>query len=204
MLVRLTMICGGATTATRQGSFPLDEPLESRSLVLAKAMHGALRRADRIWTGPALRARQTAKALSLDASIEPLLADQDHGQWAGKRFEDLQAEQPDGIASWFNDPDAAPHGGESLADVAHRVSGLMDGLIATSGHTIAVTHASVIRAAILHVLGAPLAASGKIDVEPLSITDFRSDGRRWMLRACGVTAPKQRKLSERANGEPNS
>jgi broad specificity phosphatase PhoE len=190
MLVRLTMICNGATAATRQGSFPSDEPLEPRSLTLAKAMRGTLRRADRVWTGPALRARQTAEALSLDASVEPLLADQDHGRWAGKSFVQVQAEEPEAIAAWLADPEAAPHGGESLADVVRRTSDLMRGLIAERGHTVAMTHASVIRAAMLHVLGAPLAAYWKIDIEPLSITDFRSDGRRWVLRASGVTAPK--------------
>ncbi|OBQ75349.1 histidine phosphatase family protein [Mesorhizobium erdmanii] len=193
MLVRLTMICNGATAATRRGSFPLDEPLDPRSLTLAKAMRGMLRRADRVWTAPALRARQTAEALALDGSVDPLLADQDHGSWAGKGFDDVQAQQPEGIAAWLTDPHAAPHGGESLADVAHRSSDFMDRLVAERGHTIALTHASVIRTAILHVLGAPLAASRKIDIEPLSVTDFRSDGRRWVLRACGVTFPKSAK-----------
>ena len=193
MLVRLTMICNGATAATRKGAFPSDEPLEPRSLTLAKGMRGTLRRADRVWTAPALRARQTAEALALDASVEPLLADQDHGSWAGKSFEDVQAEQPESIAAWLSDPNAAPHGGESLADVACRASALMDRLMAEPGHTITLTHASVIRTAIVHVLGAPLAASWTIDIEPLSITDFRSDGRRWVLRACGVPAPKPAK-----------
>jgi broad specificity phosphatase PhoE len=194
MLVRLTMICNGATAATRQGSFPSDEPLEPRSITLAKAMRATLRRADRAWTAPALRARQTADALALDASVEPLLRDQDHGRWAGKGFDEVQAQQPEGIAAWLTDPDAAPHGGVSLASVAHRTSNLMDRLIAERGHTVAITHSSVIRTAILHVLGAPLAACWKIDIEPLSITDFRSDGRRWVLRACGVTAPKPENL----------
>ncbi|WP_027061653.1 histidine phosphatase family protein [Mesorhizobium loti] len=193
MLVRLTMICNGATTATRRAAFPGDEPLEPRSLALAKAMRGTLRRADREWTAPALRARQTAEALALEASVEPLLADQDHGRWAGRSFEEVQAEQPEGIGAWLTEPNAAPHGGESLAEVARRTSDLMDRLMAERGHTIAVTHASIIRTAILHVLGAPLAASWKIDIEPLSITDFRSDGRRWVLRACGVTTPKPSK-----------
>jgi broad specificity phosphatase PhoE len=193
MLVRLTMICHGATAAMRKGMFPLDEPLEPRALALADTMRGTLRHADRVWTSPALRACQTVEALSLRASIEPRLTDQDHGNWAGKSFDELQGEQPDGIAAWLTDPDAAPHGGESLADVARRITGFMDGLIADRGHTIAVTHASVIRTAIVQILGAPLSACRKIDVEPLSITDFRGDGRRWVLRACGVTASKQAK-----------
>lgn len=190
MLVRLTMICSGATAATRRGSFPLDEPLEPRSLTLARAVRGTLRRADRVWVSPGLRARQTAEALSLDASVEPLLADQDHGRWAGRAFEEVRAEDPVGIATWLTDPGAAPNGGESVADVALRAAALMDTLIVQSGHTVTITHAGFIRAAMLHVLGAPLSAYWKIDIEPLSIADFRSDGRRWVLRACGVPNPK--------------
>lgn len=188
MLVRLTMICSGATPATRKGSFPLDEELEPQSLALAATMN--LRRADRVWTSPALRARQTAEATGLQASVEPLLAEQDFGRWAGKSFAEVQALDPDGIAAWLGDAEAAPHGGESLADVARRTASFLYDLIRTSGHTIAVTHASVIRAAIVHVLGAPLSACRRIDVEPLSVTDLRSDGHRWMLRSSGVPVAK--------------
>ncbi|UCI06450.1 histidine phosphatase family protein [Mesorhizobium sp. B1-1-8] len=187
MLARLTMISSGATLATRRGRFAQDEPLEPQALARAGAIAPALRRADRVWTSPALRARQTAEALGLEASLEPRLADQDFGRWAGKSFEAAQAQDPEGIAAWFSDPDAAPHGGEALADVARRGVALMDDLLTQPGHTIAVTHAGVIRAAIVHVLGAPLSSVWKIDLEPLSLTDFRSDGRRWVLRASGVS-----------------
>jgi broad specificity phosphatase PhoE len=194
MLVRLTMICGGATPATRKGAFPLDEGLEPRSLALAGTM--VPRRADRILTSPALRARQIAEAMGIKPSVEPLLAEQDFGHWAGKSFDAVQALNPEGVAAWLGDADAAPHGGESLADVAKRVSGLMDRLIQTSGHTIAVTHAGVIRTAIVHVLGAPLSACRRIDVEPLSLTELRSDGHRWMLRSSGVPVAKPGKVAK--------
>ncbi|MGX5844618.1 histidine phosphatase family protein [Mesorhizobium sp. ArgA1] len=112
---------------------------------------------------------------------------------AGKSFEEVQALEPEGIVAWLSDAEAAPHGGESLADVAKRVSSLIGRLIRTSGHTVAVTHASVIRTAIVLVLGAPLSACRRIDVEPLSLTDFRSDGHRWMLRSTGVPVAKPAK-----------
>lgn len=194
MLVRLTLICSGVTPAMRKGSFPLDEALEPRSLALAAAM--TLRRADRVWTSPAPRARQTAEAMGLQASVEPLLAEQDFGRWAGKGFAEVQALDPNGVAAWLGDAEAAPHGGESLADVARRAASFLDDLIRTSGHTIAVTHASVIRAAIVHVLGAPLSACRRIDVEPLSVTDLRSDGHRWMLRSSGVPVAKPAKSDQ--------
>ena len=202
MLVRLTMICSGATPATRKGSFPLDEALEPQSLALAATM--TLRRADRVWTSAALRARQTAEAMGLKPSVEPLLAEQDFGRWAGKGFAEVQALDPDGITAWLGDGEAAPHGGESLADVARRSASFMDSLIQTSGHTIAVTHASVIRAAIVHVLGAPLAACRRIDVEPLSLTDLRTDGHRWMLRSSGVPVAKPGKSAGPQRDEPET
>ena len=49
-----------------------------------------------------------------------------------------------------------------------------------------MTHAAVIRAAVLIVLDAPASAFWRIDVEPLSLTDLRFDGRRWALRALGL------------------
>ena len=194
MLVRLTMICSGATPATRKGSFPLDEALEPRSLALAATM--ALCAAP---TGSG-RARRCAparppKPWCSKPSVEPLLAEQDFGRWAGRSFEDVQALEPEGIAAWLGDTEAAPHGGESLADVARRAAQPHGRLIQKSGHTIAVTHAGVIRAAIVHVLGAPLAACRRIDVEPLSLTDFRSDGHRWMLRSSGVPVAKPAKAA---------
>lgn len=186
MFARLTMIASGATQAARKGRFPGDEAPERMAFERAGVLAASLRRADRVWTSPALAARQTAGALGLEAKIEPLLAEQDFARWSGKSFEEVQAEDPEGMAAWFADPDGAPHGGESLAAVARRGAALMERLAGESGHTIALTHAVPIRAAMVHVLGAPLSSVWKIDIEPLSLTEFRSDGRRWVLHASGV------------------
>jgi broad specificity phosphatase PhoE len=186
MFARLTMIASGATPGMRKGRFPNDEAPEPRAFERAAALAASLRRADRAWTSPALAARGTAQALGLDSAVEPLLAEQDFARWAGKSFEEVQATDPEGMAAWFADPDAAPHGGESIAAVARRGAALMQRLAGEDGHTIALTHAVPIRAAIVHVLGAPLSSVWKIDIEPLSLTEFRNDGRRWVLHASGV------------------
>lgn len=190
MLVRLTMICCGITATSRRGFFPADEPLENKALVGISALAGSLGVADRAWTSPALRARQTADALCLKAMDTPALKDQGFGAWAGRTFDDVQKNQPDAAQSWLVDPDTKPPNGESFREVAVRAAGLFDRLVAEPGHTIAVTHPAVVRAAILHVLKAPLAGFRCIDVEPLSLADFRSDGSRWVLRASGVRASK--------------
>lgn len=186
MSARLTLISCGMTEAARKGAFPLDEPLEPRAMEAAQALGHRLHRPDRVWVSPALRARQTMAALSLEGEPVEALRDQDFGRWAGKRLVEVQQTEPDELVAWLADPEAAPHGGESLVDVAARVAPVLDELPAMRGHTVAVTHPAVIRAAVVNILGAPLHAFWKIDVEPLSLTEFTSDGKRWALRMSGL------------------
>jgi broad specificity phosphatase PhoE len=193
MTGRLTMICSGATAATRHAAFPLDEPLEPQAILLAQAFGDQLRRADRVWSSPALRSRQTAQALGLQAVERLDLADQDMGSWSGKTLAAISQQQFENISTWLSDPAAAPHGGESIAGLSARIAALMDTLLGERGHTIAVTHPAVIRTAVLHVLGAPLESFWRIDCEPLSVTEFRSDGLRWALRASGVMPTRAEK-----------
>jgi broad specificity phosphatase PhoE len=161
----------------------LDEPLEPRAKEEAAAFGELLGRADLAWTSPALRARETAEALSLDAVVDPLLRDCDYGRWAGRRLNDIHAEEPEGVRAWLADPEANPHGGESLAELLRRVAIWLDRHAGAGVHGIAVTHAAVIRAAILHVIHAPASSFWHLDISPLSVTDIRNDGVRWTWRA---------------------
>lgn len=179
MTGRLTLICCGATAALRASAFPLDEPLEQKSIVQAHRLAGGLPRADRIWYDLARRAVETVDALGLKGEPVAALADQNFGRWAGRRVEELD---PAELASWMADPDAAPHGGETLNGLRQRVSALLSESLGLSGHTLAITHAAVIRAAICEILGAPSSAFRAVDVQPLSLTRLSSDGRRWALR----------------------
>src|SRR4051812_43670956 len=101
---RLTLICHGATAATRASAFPLDEPLEDGGADQAKTIGPALRRWDRALTSPALRARQTAEALVLDADVDAALRDCDYGRWCGRKLADIQAAHPAEVAAWLSDP----------------------------------------------------------------------------------------------------
>jgi broad specificity phosphatase PhoE len=184
---RLTLICHGATAATRASAFPLDEPLEDGVMEQARTLSPVLRRWDRAATSPALGARQTADALSLNASVHPALRDCDYGRWGGRKLIDIQAAHPAEVATWLSDPGAAPHGGESLLALMLRVSDWVADRLHDDGHTIAVTHAAVIRAAVIGVLGAPPQSFWRIDIEPMSLVDLRSDKRRWVLRIPGFS-----------------
>lgn len=182
MLTRLTFLCHGATDANRQARFPLDEALEDKAMTQARALAPGMPRADRIYTSPALRARQTADALKLDADVAPALADCDYGRWAGQPIMALQESEPEALSAWLTDTDAAPHGGESIRALRDRVAPWMQAHAALGGHTIAISHAPTIRVAVLIALGAPLSSFWHIDVEPLSVIRMTGNGARWSLR----------------------
>jgi len=181
MTIRLGLLCHASTSATSSAAFPDDEPLDQvRRHKLANVRHD-LRHADRCWTSPALRAIQTSEALRLAAIPEPLLRDCDYGRWTGQSFDAVQADEPEALAEWLRNPAAMPHGGESLLELMQRVANWLDSQTHGTGQVVAVTHASVIRAAVIHALGAPPPSFWRIDIAPLSLTRLTGDPGRWTL-----------------------
>ena len=89
--------------------------------------------------------------------------------------------EPDAVAEWLRDPSAAPHGGETLQSLMQRVGEWLAGENVPRRQTIVVTHASVIRAAIVHAIEAELPSFWRIDIAPLSVTRLSGDGTRWNL-----------------------
>ncbi len=79
------------------------------------------------------------------------------------------------------DPDAAPHGGESLALFSTRIARWLDDQAAQDGRVTAITHGEVVKAAVVHALGAPLLAFWRIDASPLAITELHAHGGRWTV-----------------------
>ena len=152
---RLRLLCHASTSAVRTSAFPADEPIDPQKQHVLAVIQPRFLNADRVLTSPALRARQTADALQLNATIDPMLRDCDYGRWVGLSFNQVQAQEPAGLADWLRDPGAAPHGGEAILSLIERVGGWLDGQSAVPRKTIAVTHASVIRAAVVYAIGAP-------------------------------------------------
>ncbi|GDY31803.1 histidine phosphatase family protein [Gandjariella thermophila] len=204
MITRLVLVCHASTTATRAARFPDDEPLDTRGASQAAAASGALRRIDQVRCGPERRCRETATALGLrDLAVDSALADLDVGTWRGKGLAELEGTDPTALHAWLTDTSAAPHGGEPLLDLLARVAGWLDGLRASHGRIVAVTHASVIRAAVLHVLQAPPSGFWRLDVAPLSHTVLSSNGGRWTVRQTGhplLTTPEPQPTTMDATG----
>jgi broad specificity phosphatase PhoE len=184
---RLTLIRHAPSAATRRSAFPVDEPLDARALEEARALAPRLDRADAAWTGPSARARQTAEALGLDATVALELDECNFGAWAGRTLAELDDEDPVAVAAWIEDPAAAPHGGESLLSLLDRVGGWLSSRAADGQRVVAVTHAGVIRAALVRALDAPVQAFWRFDVAPLSRTVLHAHDGRWTVR--GVNLP---------------
>jgi broad specificity phosphatase PhoE len=185
MAPRLTLICHASTRALRAATFGGDDPIDEVGRAKAERLAGRIRRADQCWTSPALRARETAAALKLTATVDDRLRDCDFGRWTGMKLTQVMVREPRKLASWLSNPSSAPHGGESIPQLMERVATWIREPGRDKIHTVAITHASVIRAAIVHVIEAQLKSFWRIDVTPLSLTDLRTNGRRWVLRSMG-------------------
>jgi len=128
-----------------------------------------------VYTSPLERARQMAAPLAeahgLTAVALDALLEVDFGHWTGKAFTVL-----DGSPGWqaFNTHrrSAQAPGGERLADVQARIVMLLERLRDEHGsEAIAlVSHAEVIRSAVLHYLTASLDLFQRIEISPASIT----------------------------------
>jgi len=62
------------------------------------------------------------------------------------------------MKAWMSDPDARPHGDESLRGFAARVGRWLDGQAQLERGAVVVTHAGVIKAALVHALRMPVEA----------------------------------------------
>jgi broad specificity phosphatase PhoE len=181
---RITFISHAPTAAVRRAAFPLDEPIEQHELEKLRSIGWIPPRVRRVYAGPERRTKQTASALGLDPIPSAELKDLDYCSWRGKSLDEVRSTDPDGVHRWLTDIDAAPHGGESIANVLARIKRWLAGQH-SSGHTLAVTHPAVIRAAVVLTLRAPAQSFWRIDIPPVSITDLRWSGGFWNLRGSG-------------------
>lgn len=162
------------TAAARRGAVPADDepaigPLPDTT--------GFLRGTGDLARSPAVRAHAP------DSAVEHRLRPWDLGDWSGRLLADLPADQ---LTAWRSDPDWAGHGGESLNAVSRRVAELLAEWHDREGRLVAVTHACVVRAAVLVALRAPAEAAWDLDVRPGSRTELHSSPTGWRVVTVGT------------------
>ncbi|MFK4145236.1 histidine phosphatase family protein [Streptomyces sp. NPDC004065] len=182
MTSRVTLIAPAITPSLRRGRFDDGDSVEDGAAARARSAAPSLRAAGRAVASPSVRCRETAVALGLDAGQEAELRGLDVGRWRGRTLEEVSAAEPEAVARWLGDPEAAPHGGESVRALCARVARWLDGAGTHSGGTVAVVEPEVVRAVAVHVLGAPQAAFWRVDVPPLTATEVTGRSGRWNLR----------------------
>jgi broad specificity phosphatase PhoE len=175
---RLLLVRHASTEAVRSAAFGSDEPLDSRGREAAARLR--LPRHDEVLVSPALRARETASCAGLVASGDAP-AECAFGRWAGLTLREVAEREPGAVREWMTDPDAAPHGGESLTEVLARVAGWLAGQAALDGTAVAITHGGVIKACVVAALAAPAEAFWRVDVAPLAITELHAHDGRWTV-----------------------
>lgn len=184
---RLLLIRHASTDAMRRAAFPVDEPLDAAGRAAATRLAGRVGHGEALCS-PARRARETALAAALDARAVPELGECDFGTWAGRTLAEVHEQDPAAARAWMTDPLACPHGGESLADLLTRVGAWLDAQAQLDGRAIAITHGGVIKAAVIHALGAPATAFWRVDVTPLAVTELHAHDGRWMLTRANAPA----------------
>ena len=180
MNTRLILISQASTAAMRQGRFPNDDTLDERAVSQTTlwrrhmpVLPGAI-----MLCSPQPSAVATAQALGIAAQTDDALREADFGDWRGRRLLDVAAETPADLQAWIADPAVRPPGGESFEMVLSRVGEWMDGQRERQA-VVAVTHATVIRAAVLTALHAPSSSFKHVEVPPLSVIESRHSARGW-------------------------
>jgi broad specificity phosphatase PhoE len=183
MTTRLTLITPAIGAALREARFDDGaSPLDPAGVRQARAAAGSAPAADRVLVSPGRRCAETAGALGLDAVPAPELAGLDAGRWRGLTLAEVTGREPVELARWLADPEAAPHGGESVRALCDRVAHWLDSAAAEPGRIVAVVEPDVARAAVVRALGAPETAFWRTDVAPLTAVDLSGRAGRWNVR----------------------
>lgn len=137
-------------------------------------------------SGPEPACVQTAERLG-GGAVEVLdeLTGPDLGSWRGRTLTDVADAEPDGLGRWMTDPHAAPHGGESLAELIERLGSYCDAREWPAGRNVAVVAPLVARALVVHALAAPAEVIFRVDLAPLARVGLSRHGATWRLQQLG-------------------
>lgn len=175
MAPRLLVIAHAATPATHALVF--GDP--------GQLLPGEIRRLNRrvaSWVrGPEEACEATAVHLGRNAEPIQQLRGCDFGAWTGRALVDIAVDDPSGLEAWLGDPRAAPHGGESLAELINRVGRVLDDHPWPEGRTVLVGTPLVARALLVHALNAAPEVIFHIDMAPLSRALISRSQQMWRL-----------------------
>ncbi len=175
-----TMIPAGVCTGRMEVPLTAGGRAALPSLIIMAHAYGP----DSVISSDADRCRETAHALSrpldLPVTLNTNWREIDFGSWEGRRWEDIEQEDPAGYWDWMEHFDqVAPPGGESFRMLQARVVTALETLIARGGRHLVVTHAGPIRAALAWVENRPLRQAYEVQVPYSSVFDLIHQNGKW-------------------------
>ncbi len=162
-----------------------DDPLTSRGRAQAEALARMLVEAPpaRVLSSPLARARATADTIAARCGVEvepdDRLVEMSFGRWEGmSRAEVLESDLAN-LVAWEADPEhVAPPDGESLGDVAMRLTELVDDLRAepSDGAVALVSHVGPLKVLLCAALDLPVSGMRRLFLDPatVSVVDWGS------------------------------
>lgn len=142
----------------------------------------------RVISSPLRRARETAGVIAAAAGvaveIDERLLELDYGAWEGRPLAEVRADE---WKRWRSDPSFCPPEGESLEDVARRVSDACCDLTHASTTVVLVSHVSPIKAAVAWALEADVSLTWRMHLDVASITRVSGDAAAPILRSFNET-----------------
>lgn len=130
---------------------------------------------DAIYTSPLERARETAAPIGRALGIKPIvdrgLLEADFGEWTGAELKALM-KLPEWSTVQRSPSSFRFPGGESFAEMQHRIVGALERLRGAhpGGTIVCVSHADPIKAAIAHAVGTHLDLFQRIVISTCSIS----------------------------------
>ena len=125
-------------------------------------------------------AEQVAAVTGLPVVTEDGFRETDFGAWEGLTFAEVRERWPSEMTAWLADPEVAPPGGESFAEVSERVTAALHRVLAgrTGQRILVVSHVTPIKTLVAAALLAPPAALYRmhLDVAALCEIDWYADG----------------------------
>lgn len=120
-----------------------------------------------LWCSPLRRARETADIVAARVGLQPRedarLVETDAGDWTDRLFVDVQAEDPEGFASFIEGrPGFAFPGGESFAQQGVRVAAALADVERGELPALVVCHGVVIRIALYQRAGHRVALAQRV------------------------------------------
>jgi probable phosphomutase (TIGR03848 family) len=128
-----------------------------------------------VYSSPLQRAYETAaplaKELGLTASISQDLTEFDFGDWTGREFSSFAQDPLWRAFNTFRSRIRAPNG-EAMLDVQARVVAFLEGIPGRhpEARVAVVSHGDVLKAAVLHYLGATLDSFLRVELDPASVS----------------------------------